>query len=132
MKDGNQLLAFIDARGGCGKTFMTNVILASVRSSEPGGCVALATATTGIAANLLDLGRTFHSRFKAPLTLSEDSTLQISGQSSLGNVSKKKTLNLGFWLNLRGGGVRRWSAGPTLLTGTFESDLKALNYEIHH
>ena len=46
---------------------------------EPGGCVALAMATTGIAANLLDLGRTFHLRLKASLTLSEESTLQISG-----------------------------------------------------
>ena len=53
VREDEQLLAFIDARGGCGKTFMTNVILSSVRSSEPGGCVALATATTGIAANLL-------------------------------------------------------------------------------
>ena len=83
VREDEQLLAFIDARGGCGKTFMTNVILSSVRSSEPGGCVALATATTGIAANLLYLGRTFHSRMKAPLTLYEDSILQISGQSSL-------------------------------------------------
>jgi hypothetical protein len=86
VKEEKQLLVFIDARGGCGKTFMTNVILSSVRSSEPDGCVALATATTGIAANLLDLGRTFHSRLKAPLTLSEESTLQISGQSSLAKL----------------------------------------------
>ena len=56
------LWAFIDARGGCGKTFLINAILGAVRSLEPGGCVALAMATTGIAANLLQLGRTFHSR----------------------------------------------------------------------
>ena len=48
--------------------------------------MALATATTGIAANLLDLGRTFHSRLKAPLTLSDESILQISGQSSLAKL----------------------------------------------
>ena len=59
--------AFIDARGGCGKTFLLNAVLAAVRSSELDGCVALAMATTGIAANLLSLGRTFHSRLKAPL-----------------------------------------------------------------
>ena len=92
LKDGRQLLAFIDARGGCGKTFITNTILASVRSLEPGGCVALATATTGIAANLLDLGRTFHSRMKAPLTLTEESTLQISGQSSLAQLVRMAKL----------------------------------------
>ena len=75
MREQEQLLAFINARGGCGKTFLTNAILAMVRSMEPDGCVALATATTGIAANLLDLGRTFHSRLKAPLTLSYQITI---------------------------------------------------------
>ena len=89
-----QLLAFIDARGGCGKTYLTNAILAMVRTMEPGGCVALATATTGIAANLLHLGQTFHSRLKAPLTLSEESTLQISGQSSLAKLVRMAKLIL--------------------------------------
>ena len=55
---------FIDARGGCGKTFTLETLLAAVRTSEPGGAVALAMATTGLAANLLPLGRTFHSRMK--------------------------------------------------------------------
>ena len=94
MQKKEQLLAFINARGGCGKTFLTNAILAMVRSMEPGGCVALATATTGIAANLLDLGLTFHSRLKAPLTLSEESTLQISGQSSLSKLMRMAKLIL--------------------------------------
>ena len=80
------MCAFIDARGGCGKTFIINAILRAVRSLEPGGCVALAMATTGIASNLLDLGRTFHSRLKAPLTPHDESTLQISGQSSLAKL----------------------------------------------
>ena len=48
--------------------------------------MALAMATTGIASNLLKLGRTFHSRLKAPLTASEDSMLQISAQSSLAKL----------------------------------------------
>ena len=73
------LQAFLDARGGCGKTYLLNTILAAVRSLEHGGCTALAMATTGIAANLLTLGRTFHSRMKAPLTPVEDTTLAISG-----------------------------------------------------
>ena len=61
------LAMFIDARGGTGKTFVLDTIIAAVRCINPdkGGSVALATATTGIAANLLLLGRTFHSRFKA-------------------------------------------------------------------
>ena len=48
--------------------------------------------TTGIAANLLHLGRTFHSRMKAPLTPTEDSTLQISTQSGLAKLIKMSRL----------------------------------------
>ena len=88
------LWAFIDARGGCGKTFLLNAILSSVRSMEPDGCVALAMATTGIAANLLTLGRTFHSRLKAPLTATAESTLQISAQSSLAKLVRMAKLFL--------------------------------------
>ena len=67
VKGSKPLCMFLSARGGCGKTYLLNGLLAQVRCLEPGGCVALAMATTGIAANLLKLGRTFHSRMKAPL-----------------------------------------------------------------
>ena len=85
---------FIDARGGCGKTYLINTILAAVRSLEPGGCVALAMATTGIAGNLLTLGRTFHSRMKAPLKPTKDSTLNISSQSNLATLIRRAKLLL--------------------------------------
>ena len=88
------MCAFIDARGGCGKTFIINAILGAVRSLESGGCVALAMATTGIASNLLDLGRTFNSRLKALLTPTKESTLQISGQSSLAKLVQMARLLL--------------------------------------
>ena len=68
---------FVQAAGGCGKTMLINAVLDAVRSLEPGGCVALATATTGKAAMHLSKGRTFHSRFKAPLILGEDCRLRI-------------------------------------------------------
>ena len=58
---GKPIQVFVDARGGCGKTYLLNTILAAVRSMGP-ECTVLAMATTGIAANLLDLGRTYHSR----------------------------------------------------------------------
>ena len=77
LKRKQPLQVFLSARGGCGKTYLLNAILNSVRTIEPGGCVALAMATTGIAAILLQLGRTFHSRMKAPLTPDSDSTLTI-------------------------------------------------------
>ena len=79
---------FIKARGGCGKTFLLNGLLATVRSLEVGGCVALATATTGKAARHLLKGRTFHSRFKAPLTLSDDCRLRIPVQTELAKLIK--------------------------------------------
>ncbi len=45
--------------------------------------VAHAVVASGIAATLLLKGRTFHSRFKAPLNVTENSSLNISMQSHL-------------------------------------------------
>ena len=85
---------FIQASGGCGKTFLLNQLLAWARSLEPGGSVALATATTGKAATLLLKGRTFHSRFKPPLILSEDSRLMIPVQTELAKLIRMAKLIL--------------------------------------
>ena len=94
VKNDKPLNVFLSARGGCGKTYLLNAILASVRSLEPGGCVALAMGTTGIAANLLQLGRTFHSRMKAPLDPDESSTLKITAQSNLAELLRTSKLFL--------------------------------------
>ena len=55
---------FLDAPGNTGKTFVLNCLLAFVRHTNG---VALAVASSGIAATLLKLGRTAHSRFKLPI-----------------------------------------------------------------
>ena len=55
---------FLDAPGGTGKTFLISLILAKIRSQQK---IALAIASSGIAATLLDGGRTAHSAFKLPL-----------------------------------------------------------------
>ena len=47
VRNNEQFLMFISARGGCGKTYLLNTILGAVRSSAPGGSIALAMATTG-------------------------------------------------------------------------------------
>ena len=94
MKNYKSLCLFLSARGGCGKTYLLNCILAAVRTLEPGGCVALAMATTGIAATLLHLGRTFHSRLKAPLDPDETSMLKISSQSNLAELIRISKLFL--------------------------------------
>jgi len=84
-----QKVFFIDGPGGYGKTFLFNMILAKVRRDHG---IALAVASSGIAALLLDGGRTAHSRFKIPLKLSETSTLNISKQSKLGQLINQARL----------------------------------------
>ncbi|CAM1299818.1 Uncharacterised protein r2_g976 [Pycnogonum litorale] len=59
-------LFFLDAPGGTGKTFLTNLLLAKIRAK---GEIALAVASSGIAATLLAGGRTAHSTFKLPLDM---------------------------------------------------------------
>uniref|UniRef100_UPI00358E883F uncharacterized protein n=1 Tax=Myxine glutinosa TaxID=7769 RepID=UPI00358E883F len=62
---------FLDAPGGTGKTFLINIILAKVRQKSE---IALAVASSGIAATLLEGGRTAHSTFKLPLDLTKQDT----------------------------------------------------------
>ena len=72
-------LFFIHAAGGCGKTFLCNTIAAEVRRR---GQIALCVASSGIAALLLDGGRTSHSCFKIPLsTIHEDSVAGLKCNS---------------------------------------------------
>lgn len=57
---------FVDGPAGTSKTFLYRAILADVRSH---GHIAIAVATSGVAASLLPGGRTAHSRFKIPIDL---------------------------------------------------------------
>ncbi|POG67633.1 DNA helicase Pif1 like protein, partial [Rhizophagus irregularis DAOM 181602=DAOM 197198] len=79
---------FVDGPGGTGKTFLYNTLLATVRSC---GEIALAVASLGISALLIDGGRTAHSRFRIPLKLHELSTCNIfrrSREARLINAAK--------------------------------------------
>ena len=67
-------LLFIQSAGGCGKTFVCNTIAAAVRAQ---GKIALCVASSGIAALLLEGGRTAHSTFRIPICLDEASTCSI-------------------------------------------------------
>nr|GEV52828.1 ATP-dependent DNA helicase pfh1-like [Tanacetum cinerariifolium] len=60
-------------------------LLAKIRSE---GHIALATATSGIAASILPGGRTAHSRFKIPLDLAVGSVCRVRKQSSLATLIK--------------------------------------------
>jgi hypothetical protein len=81
------LAVFLDARGGTGKTYTLNTLLAAARTLERNeNAVALAVASSGIAATLLLGGRTFHSRFKAPIKLTEVSTFSIPKQGVVADL----------------------------------------------
>ncbi|CAN1780531.1 ATP-dependent DNA helicase PIF1 [Linum perenne] len=62
---------FVEGPGGTGKTFLWKVISAKLRSE---GKIVLCVATSGIAALLMEGGRTAHSRFHIQIKLTETST----------------------------------------------------------
>ena len=74
---------FIDSPGGTGKTYVLNSFIHLCRSK---GLKVMATAFSGIAANLLTNGRTCHSQFKLPLNTDNlgSSTGRIKGTEQLG------------------------------------------------
>ncbi|XP_073156638.1 uncharacterized protein [Henckelia pumila] len=74
---------FVDGPGGTGKTFLYKALLATIRSA---GHIALATATSGVAASLLPGGRTLHSRFKIPLDENDSKPCSISKQSTIAHL----------------------------------------------
>ncbi|GFX91419.1 ATP-dependent DNA helicase [Trichonephila clavipes] len=78
----------LDAPGGTGKTFLIRLILATVRSKND---IALALASSGIAATLLPSGRTAHSALKLPLNIQtiDTPTCNIFKTSGMGKVLQK-------------------------------------------
>ena len=73
-------LFFVDGPGGCGKTFLYNTLLSCVRGKS---LDAIAVASSGIAAEILEGGRTAHSTFQIPIPIEDHSTCKIKRQSSL-------------------------------------------------
>ncbi|EPB66767.1 hypothetical protein ANCCEY_14141 [Ancylostoma ceylanicum] len=87
IREGNGGLLFLDAPGGTGKTFLINLLLAEIRKRNE---IAVAVASSGIAATLLDGGRTAHSALKLPLDLArfENPVCNISKGSGKAQVLK--------------------------------------------
>ena len=75
--------------GVLAKPFWYNTMLAKVRSQ---GQIALAMASSGIAALLLQGGRTVHSRLKVPISLNELFVCNIYKQSALATLIKSAKL----------------------------------------
>lgn len=93
VKHRTPLAIFVDARGGTGKTYTLNTLLAATRTLDDAeNNIALAVASSGIAATLLLGGRTFHSRFKAPINLTATSTLYITKQSAVADLIRRARL----------------------------------------
>ncbi|XP_073024169.1 uncharacterized protein [Primulina eburnea] len=86
---GNGGLFFVNGPGGTGKTFLYRALLAEVRKNK---MIALATATSGVAASILPGGRTAHSRFKIPIDLHEESYCTIAKQSALAELLRRTHL----------------------------------------
>lgn len=81
-----QRLFFLDGFGGTGKSFLLSKILATVRLKRK---IAIAVASSGIAALLLMGGRTAHSRFKLGTELTSTSTCRIPAQSHLAKLIRQ-------------------------------------------
>ena len=87
--DGHMM--FLNAPGGTGNTWLLNTILASVKLR---GDIALAVASSGIAALLIDGGRTAHSRFRIPLNLKASDTprYKLDKSSDVGALLRQTKL----------------------------------------
>jgi len=70
---------FLDAVGGAGKTFCENLILSNLRSQSK---IAVAAATSGIAATLLQGGKTAQGHLKLPIIYADGCTWNVSAQSA--------------------------------------------------
>nr|GEV77947.1 ATP-dependent DNA helicase PIF1-like [Tanacetum cinerariifolium] len=80
---------FIDGPRGTRKKFLYKAFLAKVRSR---GLIALATASSGVAANNMPGGRTSHSRFKIPINLENNSLYNIKKQSGTAKLLRAAKL----------------------------------------
>ncbi|XP_044436190.1 uncharacterized protein [Triticum aestivum] len=80
---------FVDGPGGTRKTYLYKALLAKVRSM---GLIAIATATSGIAASIMAGGRTAHSRFKIPIKLTDNNMCGFTKQSGTTELLKQASL----------------------------------------
>jgi hypothetical protein len=88
IKDRNNCF-FLDGPGGSGKTFLYNTLMSVLRGKEK---VVIPVASTGIAATLLAGGRIYHSQFKLPILLKENSTSNMRANSEEAKLLKEAAL----------------------------------------
>ena len=86
---GEEKLFCRNASGGTGETHTINVILDYLRSQNK---IALATAVSGIAANLMNNGQSLHSRGKIPLHIQDNSICGFSKLCATGHLIQQAQL----------------------------------------
>ncbi|XP_062208448.1 uncharacterized protein LOC133909939 [Phragmites australis] len=89
--NGNGTAFFVDGPGGTGKIFLYKALLAKVRSE---GKIAVATATSGVAASILPGGRNAHSRFKISLGIQEGGVCNFTKESETVKLLRMASLIL--------------------------------------
>lgn len=82
---------FVEGPGGTGKTFVYHTLCHAVRAR---GKIALCVASSGIAALLLEGGRTAHSMLAIPIPILPDSSLNIPKQSHKAELLRQADLIL--------------------------------------
>jgi ATP-dependent DNA helicase PIF1 len=80
---------FVDGPGGTGKAYLYKALLAALSSQDK---IAVATATSGVAASILPRGRTAHSRFKILLTIDDGVVCSFTKQSGTAKLLQKASL----------------------------------------
>ncbi len=86
---GKGVVFFLNDLGGSGKTFVYNVLLASVRRD---GHIAIGVTSFNIATFLLEGGRTSHLVFKIPIAISRDSMCLIPMKSDSAKLLREAKL----------------------------------------
>jgi ATP-dependent DNA helicase PIF1 len=82
---------FIDGPGGIGKTFLYRALLGTIWSQDK---IAIATATSGVAASIMPDGWTAHSRFKIPINIDEGGYCSFTKQSGTAKLLCEASLIL--------------------------------------
>jgi len=80
---------FLHSGGGCGKTYLANLIATSVHAR---GEIVLCVASTGLASLLLPGGCTAHSHFKIPISINEQSTCNIKKDDPIHQLLQQTSL----------------------------------------
>ena len=92
VSEGRGEFVFVDAPGGTGKTYLLNILIKFLANS---GKKVVATASSGVASNLLIGGRTLHSKFRLPLKVTDSSVCNITKQSELARAISR--IDLLIW-----------------------------------